>query len=167
MPLTKVRAFLDQHHIKFVVITHSKAYTAQGIAAIAHIPGQELAKTVIVKLDGALAMAVLPASYQVDLLALKKAVGVRDASLASEREFKQHFPDCETGAMPPFGSLYGIPVYVDSTLARDREIFFNAGTHYELIRMEYADFAKLVEPVVLGFSTRHPNPLDREPALVL
>ena len=167
MPLTKVRTFLDQHHVKFVVITHSKAYTAQGIAAIAHIPGQELAKTVIVKQDGALAMAVLPASFQVDLLALKKVVGVRDASLASEREFKQHFPDCETGAMPPFGNLYGIPVYVDSTLTRDREIAFNAGTHYELIRMEYADFAKLVEPVVLGFSTRHPGPLDREPALVL
>ena len=116
-----------------MVISHSKAYTSQGIAAIAHIPGQELAKTVIVKLDGALAMAVLPASYQVDLLALKKVVGVNEAALASEREFKQHFPDCETGAMPPFGSnFYGIPVYVDETLTRDHDIAFNAGTHLEL-----------------------------------
>ena len=167
MPLSKVRAFLDEHHIKYVVISHSKAYTAQGIAAIAHIRGQELAKTVIVKLDGALAMAVLPASYQVDLLALKKVVGVKDASLASEREFKQHFPDCETGAMPPFGNLYGIPVYVDKTLTLDKEIAFNAGTHFELIRMEYADFGRLVEPEVLEFSTRHSGPFDREPVLVL
>jgi Ala-tRNA(Pro) deacylase len=167
MPLTKVRAFLDEHHIKFVVISHSKAYTAQGIAAIAHIRGQELAKTVIVKLDGALAMAVLPASYQVDLLALKKVVGVKDASLASEREFKQHFPDCETGAMPPFGNLYGIPVYVDETLTRDQEIAFNAGTHFELIRMDYEDFDRLVEPEVMEFSTRHSGSFDREPALVL
>jgi Ala-tRNA(Pro) deacylase len=167
MPLTKVRAFLDEHHIKYVVISHSKAYTAQGIAAIAHIRGQELAKTVIVKLDGALAMAVLPASYQVDLLALKKEVGVKDAALASEREFKQHFPDCETGAMPPFGNLYGIPVYVDETLTRDKEIAFNAGTHFELIRMDYADFDRLVDPTVMEFSTRHSTPFDREPALIL
>jgi Ala-tRNA(Pro) deacylase len=167
MPLSKVRAFLDQHHIKFVVISHSKAYTAQGIAAIAHIRGQELAKTVIVKLDGALAMVVLPASFQVDLLALKKVVGVKDASLASEREFKQYFPDCETGAMPPFGNLYGIPVYVDKTLTLDKEIAFNAGTHFELIRMDYLDFNRLVEPEVMEFSTRHSGSFDREPALVL
>jgi Ala-tRNA(Pro) deacylase len=167
MPLNKVRAFLDQHHIKYVVISHSKAYTAQGIAAVAHIPGQELAKTVIVKLDGALAMAILPASFQVDLLALKKAAGVNDAVLASEREFKQHFPDCETGAMPPFGNLYGIPVYVDEALTRDTEIAFNAGTHLELIRLSCADFERLVKPLVLPFSTRHSGPLDREPALVL
>jgi Ala-tRNA(Pro) deacylase len=167
MPLNKVRAFLDEHHVKYVVISHSKAYTAQGIAAMAHIPGQELAKTVIVKLDSALAMAVLPASYQVDLLALKKAVGVKDAELASEREFKQHFPDCETGAMPPFGNLYSIPVYVDETLTRDREIAFNAGTHLELIRMRFADFEKLVKPVALRFSTRHSGPIDREPEFVL
>ena len=167
MPLTKVRAFLDEHHIKYVVISHSKAYTAQGIAAIAHIPGQELAKTVIVKLDGALGMAVLPASFQVDLLALKKATGVKEATLAGERDFKQHFPDCETGAMPPFGNLYRIPVYVDETLTRDNEIAFNAGTHLELIRMSFVDFAELVKPMVLKFSTRHSGPFDREPALTL
>src|ERR1039457_2872542 len=167
MHLTKVKAFLDGHEVKYVVMTHSKAYTAQGIAAVAHIRGQELAKTVIVKLDGALAMAVLPASYKVDLLALKKEVGVKDAALASEREFKQHFPDCETGAMPPFGNLYGIPVYVDETLTRDQEIAFNAGTHFELIRMDYEDFDRLVEPEVMEFSTRHSGSFDREPALVL
>ncbi len=167
MPLSKARAFLDEHHIQYVVISHSKAFTAQGIAAITHIPGQELAKTVIVKLDGALAMAVLPASYQVDLLALKKVIGVRDASLATEREFKQAFPDCETGAMPPFGNLYGIPVYVDETLTHDDEIAFNAGTHLQLFRMSFADFERLVKPEVLEFSTSRSGPLDCEPALVL
>jgi len=167
MPLNKVTAFLDEHHTRYVVISHSKAYTAQGIAAIAHIPGQELAKTVIVKLDGALGMAVPPASYQVDLLALKKAVGVKDASLASEREFKQHFPDCETGAMPPFGNLYAIPVYVDETLTHDTEIAFNAGTHLELIRMSCGDFERLVKPSVLRFSTRHNGPFERASQRVL
>jgi len=153
MPLSKVKAFLDAHNVKYVVISHSKAYTAQGIAAISHISGKELAKSVIVKLDGDLAMAVLPASYQVDLEALRRTTGVRVAELATEREFKQHFPDCETGAMPPFGNLYGIPVYVDETLAEDREIAFNAGSHYELIKMAYKDFEHLVKPEVMEFSS--------------
>ena len=153
MPLSKVRAFLDSHHVKYVVISHSKAYTAQGIAAIAHISGRELAKTVIVKLDGALAMAVLPASFQVDVDSLRRKTGVREAVLATESEFKRHFPDCETGAMPPFGNLYGIPVYVDESLTEDHEIAFNAGSHYELIKLAYADFERLVKPEVMEFST--------------
>jgi Ala-tRNA(Pro) deacylase len=153
MHFNKVKAFLDANSVKYVVISHSKAYTAQGIAAVSHISGKELAKTVIVKLDGALAMAVLPASYQVDLLTLRRAAGVREAELASEREFKQHFPDCETGAMPPFGNLYGIPVYVDESLTEDREIAFNAGSHYELIKMAYGDFERLVGPEVMSFSS--------------
>jgi len=153
VPLSKVKAFLDSHGIKYVGISHSKAYTAQGIAAIAHISGKELAKTVIVKLDGDLAMAVLPASYQVDLEALRHATGVGAAELATESEFKRHFPDCETGAMPPFGNLYGIPVYVDESLTEDHEIAFNAGSHYELIKMAYVDFERLVKPEVMEFST--------------
>ena len=155
MPLNKVRAFLDAHGTKYVVISHSRAYTAQGIAAIAHISGKELAKTVIVKLDGDLAMAVLPASYQVDLEQLRSRTGVSRAELATEREFKQHFPDCETGAMPPFGNLYGIPVYVDETLTQDREIAFNASSHFELIKMSYRDFDRLVKPEVMDFSSAH------------
>ncbi len=153
MHLNKVKEFLDSYNVKYVLISHSKAYTAQGIAAIAHISGKQLAKTVIVKLDDALAMAVLPASYQVDLEALRHATGVQVAELASEREFKKHFPDCETGAMPPFGNLYGIPVYVDESLTEDREIAFNAGSHYELIKMAYEDFARLVKPEVMEFSS--------------
>ena len=155
MPLNKVKTFLDEHGTKYVVISHSKAFTAQGIAAIAHVSGKELAKTVIIKLDGALAMAVLPASYQVDLEELRRRTGVNNAELATEREFKQHFPDCETGAMPPFGNLYGIPVYVDETLTLDREIAFNAGSHYELIKMSFRDFERLVKPEVMEFSSAH------------
>ncbi len=153
MPLGKVKAYLDAHNVQYVTISHSKAYTAQGVAAISHISGREVAKTVIVKLDGELAMAVLPASDQVDLPALRRTTGVRDAELATESEFKKFFPDCETGAMPPFGTLYGIPVYVDQTLTEDREIAFNAGSHHELIKLAYADFAHLVKPQVLQFSS--------------
>jgi Ala-tRNA(Pro) deacylase len=98
---------------------------------------------------------VLPASYQVDLEELRRRTGVATAALATEREFKQHFPDCETGAMPPFGNLYGIPVYVDETLTLDREIAFNAGSHYELIKMSYRDFERLVKPEVMDFSSAH------------
>ena len=155
MPLSKVRAFLDQNQVRYAVFSHSKAFTAQGIAALAHISGKELAKTVILKLDGTLAMAVLPASYQVDLAAIRQATGVRTAELATESEFAQHFPDCETGAMPPFGNLYGIPVYVDETLTQDDEIAFNAGSHYELIRLGYRDFERLVRPMVMDFSSAH------------
>jgi Ala-tRNA(Pro) deacylase len=153
MHMSKVRVFLDAHAVKYVVISHSKAYTAQGIAAISHISGRELAKTVIVKLDGDLAMVVLPASYQVDLEALRRATGVREVELASEHSFKRHFADCETGAMPPFGNLYGIPVYVDFTLTENREIAFNAGSHYELIKLAYADFERLVKPEVIELSS--------------
>jgi Ala-tRNA(Pro) deacylase len=153
MPLARLRQFLDSHKIKYVVISHSVAYTAQGIAALTHISGKELAKTVIVKLDGALAMAVLPASSQVDLSRLKTATGVKDAALASEQEFKDSFSDCQTGAMPPFGNLYDIPVYADESLTRDKEIAFNAGTHLELIRMTWDDFQTLVKPRVEKFAT--------------
>lgn len=165
MPLNQLRQYLDDHHIRYVVISHSKAFTAQGIAAVAHVRGKELAKTVIVKLDGALGMAVLPASFQVDLGALRKGAGVKTADLASEREFKQHFPDCETGAMPPFGNLYAIPVYVDEGLSEDEEIAFNAGSHLELIRLAYADFERLVNPLVLNFAARKKVTHELEPAL--
>jgi Ala-tRNA(Pro) deacylase len=146
MLLTTLRDFLDANEVKYVVMSHSLAYTAQGIAALAHIPGKELAKTVIVKIDDALAMAVVPASYRVDLEHLKTVLGVRNIELASEREFKDKFPGCETGAMPPFGNLFAMRVFADESLAQDKEIAFNAGSHRELIRMPWADYEKLVRP---------------------
>ncbi|MBW1676584.1 MAG: YbaK/EbsC family protein [Deltaproteobacteria bacterium] len=152
MPVKKLKEYLDSYHIKYVTISHSPVYTAQEIAASAHIPGKELAKTVMVKIDGRMAMAVLPASYKVDLDLLKKAAGASSVELASEEEFKDIFPDCEIGAMPPFGNLYGMDVFVASSLAEDGEIAFNAGSHSELIRLAYKDFERLAKPKVVKFS---------------
>jgi Ala-tRNA(Pro) deacylase len=152
MPAKKLTSFLDEQKVKYVKISHSPAYTAQEIAAIAHIAGRELAKSVIVKLDGELAMAVLPASFRVDFKLLKKAAKAKKAELASEEEFRDHFPECELGAMPPFGNLYDIKVYVAESLTEDDEIAFNAGSHTELIRMSFKDFERLVKPTVMKFS---------------
>ncbi len=152
MPAKKLKEFLDTQHIPYITISHSLAFTAQGIAALTHIPGQELAKTVIVKLDDQFVMAVLPATRRVDLTALRVASGAKSAALASEREFRDMFPDCEVGAMPPFGNLFGMPVFVEETLAEDKEIAFNAGTHRELIRMAFEDFRRLVKPTILNFA---------------
>jgi len=149
MPLSRLKEFLDGQRIKYIVISHSVAYTANGIAALTHIPGKELAKTVIVKIDNTLAMAVVSASQHVDLALLKSATGARNVELASEDEFRDKFPDCETGAMPPFGNLYGIEVFADGGLARDKEIAFNAGSHRELVRVAWEDFEKLVRPKVM------------------
>src|SRR2546425_10040648 len=152
MPLSKLRAFLDQNNVKYLVISHSVAYTAQGIAALAHIPGQELAKTVMVLVDGRLSMAVVPASYRVDLFKLKRYLGAKAVELAAETEFRDRFPDCETGAMPPFGNLYGIKVFADESLAKDKEIAFNAGSHRELVRLAWEEFEKLVKPKIIKFA---------------
>jgi Ala-tRNA(Pro) deacylase len=152
MPATKLKEFLDSQNIKYVTISHSSAFTAQEVAASAHIPGKELAKTVVIKFGGKLAMAVLPASYRVDLELLKQVTGAPDADVASEQEFKGLFPECETGAMPPFGNLYQMDVFVDQRLREDESIAFNAGSHTELIRMSYRDFERLVNPITLRFS---------------
>lgn len=153
MPVKKLKDFLDKTKTKYVSIKHSPTYTAQEIAASAHIPGKELAKTVMVKLDGKLAMAVLPASFRVDLNRLKDAAGVSVVEIANEQDFKNLFPECELGAMPPFGNLYDMDVYVAQSLAEDEEIAFNAGSHTELIKLAYKDFEKLVAPKVVEFAS--------------
>jgi Ala-tRNA(Pro) deacylase len=157
MPSNRLKQFLDSQSIKYVVISHSVAYAAQGIAALAHIPGKELAKTVVVKIDGAFAMAVVPASRQVDLALLKAAVHTNNAELASEMEFKSRFPDCETGAMPPFGNLYEMAVFADVGLSHDQEITFNAGSHRELVRLAWDDFERLVKRVVVRLTSERPR----------
>lgn len=154
MPLTKLREFLDSRNVKYLVISHSVAYTAQGIAALVHLSGKKLAKTVIVKIDGALAMAVVPASLHVDLDLLRTAAGAGAVEVATEQEFKDAFPDCETGAMPPFGNLYAMPVYADASLAENEEITFNAGTHRELMRMGWRDLTRLVNPQIVNLTHR-------------
>jgi Ala-tRNA(Pro) deacylase len=152
MVLASLREFLDGHKTKYVVISHSPAYTAQGIAGLAHISGKVMAKTVIVKLDGSLVMAVIPANFHVDLERLRKAANAKTVALASEEEFKDRFPECETGAMPPFGNLYGLAVFADDSLEKDMEIAFNAGTHRELIQMSWTDFKTLVKPKLTQFA---------------
>lgn len=149
MPVAKLKEFLDSNDVRYVTISHSPAFTAQQIAACAHIPGKELAKTVMIKLDGELAMVVMPAPTRADLDWLKSATGAVKVELAGESEFKDRFPGCEPGAMPPFGNLYGLRVYVVAELAEDDQIAFNAGSHTELIKMAYKDFEKLVEPQVI------------------
>lgn len=154
MPISRLRQYLDQNGVKYVVIAHSPAFTAQGIAAQAHIPGKELAKTVVVKLDGELAMAVLPASLDVDLALLKSALQAEEVELASEHEFKDLFPDCDPGAMPPFGNLYGMRVFADECLTLGKEIAFNACSHRELIRIAWQDFERLARPRLMRLAAQ-------------
>ncbi len=152
MPIPKLWEFLDSNKVKYVLISHSPAYTALEIAASAHIPGKEVAKTVMIKIDDKMGMAVLPASYHVDFDKLKRVAGARTVELAAEKEFRDLFPACEVGAMPPFGNLYGMTVFVAKPLCEDEEIAFNAGSHTELIRLAYKDFERLVRPKVADFA---------------
>lgn len=152
MPLQRLKEYLDREDVKYVSIIHSPAFTAQEIAASAHIPGKNLAKTVMVTIDGTMAMAVVPASYSVDFDMLQGAIGANSVKLAHEAEFKDRFPDCELGAMPPFGNLYGMEVFVARSLAEDEDIAFNACSHHELIKIAYKDFERIVQPSVITFS---------------
>ncbi len=149
MSAHKLTEFLDEHQIRYTTITHSPAFTAQEIAHAAHISGREMAKTVVVKIDSKLVEVVLPASQRLDLNQLRKATGAKRVELAQEEDFDRFFPDCEVGAMPPCGNLYGMEVYVSPQLAADRQIAFNAGNHSELICMKYADYERLVHPIVM------------------
>ncbi len=153
MPAQKLKEFLDQNQVKYVTISHSAAYTAQEIAASAHVSGYELAKTVMIKIDGKMAMAVLQGAYKVDMKHLREITGAESVELASEKEFKDMFPGCETGAMPPFGNLYDMDVFVSPSLAEDELIAFNAGSHTELVRMAYKDFERLVKPKTIALSS--------------
>jgi len=152
MSIQKLKEFLDGNKIKYVTIGHSTAYTAQETAASAHIPGKELAKTVVLRIDGRMVIAVLPASHKLDIPLFKKAVGARDAEIAREADFRDMFPGCEVGAMPPFGSLYGMDVIVDALLSGNAEIAFNACSHSELVKLAYADYIKLAKPKIASFS---------------
>ena len=150
MPVQQLKEFLDSRGVKYVSIMHSLAFTAQEVAASAHVSGKEMVKTLVVKLDGRMALVALPASDKVDLHEVKEATGAKQVELATEAEFGSRFPGCDLGAMPPFGNLYGMDTFVTQGLTRDREIAFNAGTHTEVIRMSYADFERLVMPKVIS-----------------
>ena len=153
MPARKLKEFLDSRGVKYVSIDHSPAYTAQEIAALAHINGADFAKTVMVKVDGRMAMVVLPAHRKIVLSDLRDLLLSEKVQLATEEEFKGRFPDCEPGAMPPFGNLYDLPVYLEKSLTSHPEIAFNAGTHREVIKLATEDYARLVNPIVMDLVT--------------
>jgi Ala-tRNA(Pro) deacylase len=150
--LAALRRVLAEHDVPFEVLTHSPAYTAQEVAAAQHVPGRDLAKVVVVKAGTRFVMAVLPATQHLDLLKLAGTLPEREARLATEAEFAELFPGCEPGAMPPFGNLFGMRVYVDESLAAEATIVFQAGTHVETVRMAYRDFAEIVRPLVGDFT---------------
>jgi len=150
---TRLKSFLEDNQIAYSVMTHTTAYTAQGAAAAMKISGKELAKTVVLRTGGEMILAVLPAPNHVRLDKLTAEVG-KPVRLATEQEFSDLFPDCELGAMPPFGALYDLPVYVDESLAADEAIVFNAGTHREAIRMRYDDFVRMAKPKVCSFAQK-------------
>jgi Ala-tRNA(Pro) deacylase len=150
----RLEDYLRENGVPFEVQHHPRAITAQEVAASEHVPGKMLAKVVMVSADGEMAMLSLPAPYQVDLEKAGKMLGAEEARLAQEEEFEGAFPDCEVGAMPPFGNLYGLPVYVEEALVEDETIFFRAGTHTDTMSVGYADFERLVEPTVGEFARR-------------
>lgn len=153
MPARQITDLLDEEKVSYEVLTHQRAYTAQGVAASLHVSGRDFAKSVILRTaDARLVMAVIPGARHVDLKALEGLLGA-GVELARERDFAHLFPGCELGAEPPFGNVYKLPVYVDESLRKDPEIVFNAGTHTEAIRMSYADFEKLVRPVIAVLSS--------------
>jgi Ala-tRNA(Pro) deacylase len=154
MVCEKLKKYLDDNGVKYEVVRHGEAFTAQEIAAAMHVKGKALVKVVVVSSDKGHIMVALPADRRIDIAALRADIGLKLASLATEQELKRLFPDCDLGAMPPFGNLYDIPVYVDKALTEDPEIYFQAGTHYEAVKMAYVDFERLVKPMVLDASRK-------------
>ena len=150
----KLETYLRENAVSFEVQHHPRAVAAQEVAATEHVPGKMLAKTVMVLADEKMVMLALPAPYQVNLEKAGEVLGAEEVRLAEEEEFEGTFPDCELGAMPPFGNLYGLPVYVEEALVEDGTIFFRAGTHTDTMSLGYADFERLVEPTVAGFARR-------------
>jgi Ala-tRNA(Pro) deacylase len=163
MVLKRLTDFLDQHGVRYVVVQHSQAFTARELATLSHIPARDVAKTLILKVDDKPLMVVLPGSEMVEMTQVRSTLGAASVRLAAETELNTLFPECEIGAMPPFGNLFGLDVLVAESLTRDTEIAFNAGTHHDLIKMPYADFARIVSPRVAAFSVErraHPNLFD-------
>jgi len=157
MPVEQLKRHLDSENVHYVSVNHSPAYTAQEIAKRAHIKGNQLAKTVIVTIDGTMAMIVLPASCRIRWDRFIRSMGTDFIALADEDEFQDHFPDCEVGAMPPFGNLFGMNVYLYDELAKNEEIAFSAGSHSEIIKMKFKDYQALVEPIMLSEGFANPD----------
>jgi Ala-tRNA(Pro) deacylase len=151
--LAKIKLYLDQNNIPYQVILHEEVYTAQELAQALHVPGKEIVKVVIIKADDRYCMAVLPSIRKIDFSVLQTQLHAATLTIATEQELKVLFPETEIGAMPPFGHLSSMEVWVDASLTSDEYITFNAGTHYEAISMHYTDFERLTQPHVASFST--------------
>ena len=154
MPSQLLKTFLDENDIKYISIMHSMAFTAVEVAKSSHIPSRELAKTVIINVDNELAMAVVPANYKVNLDILRQTLGTPKVKLAEEAEFTPRFKDCEVGAMPPFGAIYEVPLYMYEGFDEDSDIAFRAGSHHEIIKMQFSVYKRLAHPMTLteGFA---------------
>ena len=150
--LNDLTRYLDNNAIEYRIMTHVPAYSAHNVAMVTHVPDEEMAKTVLVRADHTYWLAVLPAQHVVGERLLKHVLEVHDVHLASEDDLETVFPGCESGAMPPFGNLFGLPVIVDRAIAMNQEIVFNACSHTESIRMKFWDFERLVRPVVADFA---------------
>ena len=146
--LRKLKDLLDGARVEYEIHNHPLAYTAQEIASQQHFSGKEMAKVVMLEVDGRLLMGVIPGSRIINLNTAKTSLGAKAVRLASEAEFNSQFPECEIGAMPPFGNLFGVPVVVDPALAKDEHIYFNAGNHVQTVRITYRDFVQLVRPQI-------------------
>jgi len=148
----RLEQYLRENGVGFEVKTHNQVFTMQEVAAALHVPGRQVAKTVLVQADGKMAMLVLPAPYRLDFARARKMLDAKEVGLATEDQFAGLFPDCATGAMPPFGNLYNVPVYVDKNLAEEATMVFRIGTHRETMKLAYADFARLARPTVGEFA---------------
>ena len=153
MPIPRrVREYLDSKHVPHEWLPHAQAYTAQQVAHSIHVSGKHLAKTVVLSADGRLVMAVIPAAFRLNFQELRAQLEVKHLEMLSEEELEKLFPDCELGAVPPLGNLYGMEVWVDRALSESEDIVFCTGTHVDCVRMRYIDFSGLVEPQVGRFS---------------
>jgi len=150
--LKTLKDYFEKNRVRYEVGYHERVYTSQEIAAAMHVPGRELVKVVMVKADGKMVMLVLPASYRIETKKLKKVLQCKKLQIAKERDFEELFPDCEVGAMPPFGNLYHLEVWVDQVLTEDEMIVFRAGSHVETLKIKYSDYSRLVNPRVGDFS---------------
>jgi Ala-tRNA(Pro) deacylase len=150
---SRLEQYFRDNGVEYTTMRHATAYTAQEVAAAQNVPGKQVAKVVMAIADAKIVMLVMPASYRIDFTKLKNVLGAKETRLAQEAEFSGLFPDCDTGAMPPFGNLYNVPVYVDRVLTEDPAIVFQAGTHRDTVRIAYKDYARLAQPIVADFAT--------------